>query len=278
MRAFTEQATAALRRKAAGYARRRARIVERSGGRGDAAYVEDMVEDVLADTLLGDLSWDPGRMSLEKHVEIAIRSRTGHDWRRAQRLQHAPLEALGESEMTEMEDALTRTRSVSQAEEMLATAQTLEKIRELAAGDRTVVALLDAICEGHIDRADLMQAAGMSKRAYRATRRRLDALLEELPHAVAASLRPAGAARPVNEPVAVRNEHPTLATTALERFGPPRSASRTHLGTIRSTARTHLEAARKNDQWNSRATDPRGHVHGRGGFSSVMGAASGGTE
>jgi hypothetical protein len=161
-------------------------MVERNGGRSDAGYAEEMVQDVLGDTWLGVVSWDPDRISLEQHVLSVIGSRTGHDNSRAKRFPHVSLEALDESEMGEVEDALAKTVSACTAEDALATARMLASARELASTDRKILALLDAIYAGYTERADLMRITGMSERAYRATRRRLAQLLENLPHSTAA--------------------------------------------------------------------------------------------
>lgn len=210
--AFLREATPELRRNAEGFARRRAR--------GDAAYAEEMVQDVLGDTWLGVVSWDPDRVSLQQHVLSVIASRTGHDHSRAQRFPHVSLEVLDETEMTEVEDALAKTASVSNAEDALATARTLAKARELAAADRKILSLIEAICAGYTERADLLRVTGMSKRTYRATRRRLGQLLESLPHTITAvrsrTTPLTDIARPVDPLVVMQIERREPLAAALE--------------------------------------------------------------
>src|SRR5262245_2083523 len=41
-------------------------------------YAEDLLQGILADTLDGEIRWDPSRVSLLKHVFDAIRSRARH--------------------------------------------------------------------------------------------------------------------------------------------------------------------------------------------------------
>lgn len=177
------EATPDLRRRAASYVRRTwAWILELNGVRADAAYIEDLVEDVLADTLLGTRAWDPNRCSLRWHVVGAIDSRIGHELHRAKDRPHFSLEVLDETLVAAVEDALAAANPASNAEDALTAARVLAKLRELADGDREVLALLDAIGAGLVERADVMSATGMSLREYDAARNRLDRLVEDLPH------------------------------------------------------------------------------------------------
>ena len=70
------------------YAARRARGVGAAGAHVDEFYAEELVADVLGDTLLGVIAWDPSTTVLSQHVQDAIRSRTWHDRKRARKYQH----------------------------------------------------------------------------------------------------------------------------------------------------------------------------------------------
>jgi hypothetical protein len=47
MAAFANEATDKLRRQAESFARRRSRVIEYNGGRADAVFVEELVQDVF---------------------------------------------------------------------------------------------------------------------------------------------------------------------------------------------------------------------------------------
>jgi DNA-directed RNA polymerase specialized sigma24 family protein len=183
MEMVLREATPGLRRRAASYVRHMwAWVLELNGVRADAAYIEDLVQDVLVDTLLGTRAWNPSRCSLGWHVLGAIDSRIGHELHRAKDRPHFSLEVLDETLAAAVEDALAAANPASNAEDALMATWVLAKLRELAAGDREVLVLLDAICAGIVERADVMYATGMSLREYDAARNRMDRLVEELPH------------------------------------------------------------------------------------------------
>lgn len=249
--AFRAQASEELRSKAIAFARRRARIVESYGGRGDAAYAEEVVQDVLTDTWLGTLAWDPERASLELHVEGAIRQRTGHEWRRARRAPTQALEVLGPAEMREVEDALATTASPG-PETCIMLVQMVALLHEFAAGDADVLAVLRAHCGGYTAREDLVQAAGLTRRSYRAARRRLDEMLQALPSAFADLLPTARTARPTGVagqvPAAEATGAVPLAAAAIDHEHRARAVRPMHFRTIRARPRSldaATEAARK---------------------------------
>ncbi len=156
-------------------------VLELNGVRAYAAYIADLVQDVLFDTLLGTRDWNPCRCSLRWHVLGAIDSRIGHELDRAKHRPHFSFEVLNDALIVDVEDALAAANPASNPEDALLATQVLAKLRELAADDHEVLALLDAICAGLVERADVMSATGMSPRQYDAARNRLDRLVEELP-------------------------------------------------------------------------------------------------
>jgi len=110
-------------------------LAELKGGRADAAFIEDLVEDGLADTLLGRLSWDPEQRSLRLHVRSAIHSRMWHDRQRAGRRPHFSLEVLNATLATDLENALAAATPASNAEDALMTAQVVARLRELTCAE-----------------------------------------------------------------------------------------------------------------------------------------------
>lgn len=86
--AFEAQATAAALVRVARFAQRRALAVARFGGRSDAAYAAELVQDALADTLMGHVTWVPARCALVQHLIAVVRSRSRHAVTRAARFPH----------------------------------------------------------------------------------------------------------------------------------------------------------------------------------------------
>jgi hypothetical protein len=180
--AFQEQVTPALRRRLESFTRYL--IDQRGGGHRDAAFLRETVADVLTDTMLGKLSWDPSRNTrLSSHLMRAIRSRVRRECERA--AMHISMEDLDEAQAAAVEDALAETAPSSSPAAARWSAQIVARLRELAVEDREVLSLLDAMCAGFLERARLMRHAGLSARAYKAARRRLGHLVAQLPqHAV----------------------------------------------------------------------------------------------
>jgi len=180
MAAFANEATDKLRRQAESFARRRSRVIEYSGGRADAVFVEELVQDVFTDVLVGELAWDPDRRSLASRVFFTIKARTQQEWKRTCKFQHRSIDAGDDALAGDVENALAETAPASNPETARFVTEVVARIRELAADDRHVLALVDAMCAGLVDRADLMAATGISPREYGAARSRLDRILKDL--------------------------------------------------------------------------------------------------
>ena len=153
------------------YARVRARMVARAGRRVDELYARELVQDAIDDTLEGTIAWDPARVSLEKHLIDAIRSRSRHDHVRALRFRHHAIDE--------------RARGGECPHERLAVIElaerTLAELRQLAARDHDVLRLLAAYAEEATKKAEVMRVCDMSSKRYEAARKRLQRLVRELP-------------------------------------------------------------------------------------------------
>lgn len=179
--AFDRQNTDDMRMRATRFARSRARFVARAGGRADDLYIAELVHDALADTLLGVLTWDPAVVSLEVHVFGAIRSRTKNDRLRALRFRHHSLDAGDTSGvMCEVESSLAAGQGMASAESLLFSAEVLDQVRGLAAGDSAILQIVDAIAEGASTPAEIMSVAQMAEKTWRKARLRLARLVEQL--------------------------------------------------------------------------------------------------
>jgi hypothetical protein len=179
--AFDRQNTDELRKRAQRFARSRARIVVRAGGRVDDSYAAELVHDALTDTLFGVLTWDPNAISLEGHVFGAIRFRTKNDRLRALRFRHQSIDAGDDaSVMCEVETTLAATHSVPSAESLAFSAEVLDQVRDLAADDSAILRIVDAVAQGASAPREIMSVAEMSEKTWRKARLRLARLVERL--------------------------------------------------------------------------------------------------
>jgi hypothetical protein len=181
--AFEWQCTKELLKKARRCAAHRARKLSRAGGHVDDDYVHELVQDVLGDTLLGTLRWDPGSKSLQDHVIDAIATRVHHDVVRAARFPHVSLDA----EDPESSHVVLAAADASLLAEQLASPETVRlaedsfgELWELAADDPEVRLLLGALADGATCRDDVMIMTGMSEQDHHAARNRLDRLIARL--------------------------------------------------------------------------------------------------
>ncbi len=179
--AFDQQNTDDMRMRATRFARSRARVVARAGGRVDDLYVSELVHDALTDTLLGVLSWEPAVVSLETHVFGAIRCRTKNERIRVRRFRHQSIDADdAKAVMIEVESSLAAGQGAASAESLLFSAEVLDQVRGLAADDSAILRIVDAIGEGASAPAEIMSVAQMSEKTWRKARLRLARLVDQL--------------------------------------------------------------------------------------------------
>lgn len=185
--AFNAQCIQELWKKLERFAARCARGVGKAGGVADDYYVRELVQDVLADTRLGVLRWDPSVESLEEHARDAIASRTYHDRGHARRYPRDSIDAF-DPDSSHATMAAVDASLLDRREASLHTAALVEnalaELRELAAEDSVALRLLDAYEVGATTKADVVLVADLSDRTYHAARTRLDRLVTRLsPHA-----------------------------------------------------------------------------------------------
>ena len=184
--AFDEQCTEALFQSARRFAAYRARFLGCGTPRADAYYARELVQNALADTLLGALQWDPSVQSLKHHILDAIRLRARRDRTRAERFPHESIDAGDpddeSSAMAEAEAALAADAANGTAEEMARAAATMSALRTACAGNLPALRYLDAVERGVVARPDLMRIAGLTRDEYHNARRRLARLVTQLPY------------------------------------------------------------------------------------------------
>jgi hypothetical protein len=192
---FNGQFSHKLRHDLLAYARGRARVVQRAGGRVSNAYPEDLVADVIADTLAGVVEWVPGAKSLHVHLKDTIAYRARDERLRAQRYVHASIETGSAPEEALLEASLAHDRRGESAPETIFAGEVIARLRGFAVDDADALSVFDAILvEGAQTRAEICEVTGMSAKRFRNTRERIHRLAERIDQqTVAAGLRGARA-------------------------------------------------------------------------------------
>src|ERR1041385_4398970 len=174
---YLEQATTELIKAAKRYARLHAKKVRFVRHVPDW-YEDEMVLNVLEDTLFRKIKWDPERVSLKKHVLDAIKSRTRHDYVRA--LKFTPLRLDDPGVMHAAENHLVQTTTVNTMVSAVC-ATTITQLRELAGDDADVHLVIDALIQLVTKKRDILKLTGLTTRRYEAARKRLHRLTLKLP-------------------------------------------------------------------------------------------------
>lgn len=161
--------------------------------------VEELVNQAIADTMDGTLTWNPQAVRLSTHLCQAIKSRTWKQGTRDPAVELSPLpdEARGKARSTpesltatEAPDAPFLEHEQDQLDRLLASAvrEHLDNlVRERNA--EHVGLLLLAYDEGIEGRSDIAQATGMTVDEVTNARKRLKGMLTELPSDLAARIR-----------------------------------------------------------------------------------------
>jgi hypothetical protein len=181
--AFLEQATDELRHAARHYARRRAAMVRRAGGRIDHLYADELVADALADTWIGtQVSWDPARRSLLEHIRYLIRSRSWKDRESARQRPHVSID-WDSVATTEVNEPNWHAASPPACPPLMGrvTTAVITELQGLASDDEQVLAILGAWRAGLSDRDDVLDYTGLSTETYRNARARVTYLLRKVP-------------------------------------------------------------------------------------------------
>ena len=169
------------------YAGARVPMVERAGGRSDAAYSEELVQDALGDTVMGVVRWDPEKRTLAQHLMRTIRGRTKNEALRLRHFQHRALIDRDDEEASDVEPVAEEAafivedpRPATPFQRAIA-AEVIAELRKRAADDSGVLKMIAAFEEGASSREEVMRMTGMSAATYRNVRRRLATLVAKLP-------------------------------------------------------------------------------------------------
>lgn len=163
-----------MRGRLLGYARRVAASIAEAGGAAGDACAEDLLHECIEATFSGELTWDPSATSLEPYLRSRLRARGRDERRRALQRPTRSIDEGGEegdksSALDEAEAALEGLRE----QDPEAAAALLLHLEEESAGDDEVRAILEAAHAGAAGKAQILEATGLSEKAYRNARLRL---------------------------------------------------------------------------------------------------------
>jgi len=171
---FKAQATSDMIEDVYGYVAKRATWIQHQQGRRSPGLIRELIQDALGDTFAGIVRWDPSRCPLSLHLKTVIRSRLSHEYERAEQFAHI---TIGDADETKLaRDAEPIDPGFDTYVDEFET-----RLRQLAADDPAVLAILDAYLEGITERAKVCRVTGLTKANYHNAHRRLKRLAENLP-------------------------------------------------------------------------------------------------
>ncbi|MFT3693830.1 MAG: hypothetical protein QM831_11855 [Kofleriaceae bacterium] len=159
-------------------ARARLRMYAGKSRHVNEADVDDVVMNVVTDTLDGSLTWNPEARTLERHLLDAIAFRVRDQARSRARHPHVEYDEDGTGEPLSSRSLETCERELdlhSIAD------QVVTDIRQRAAGDPEVLLLMDTLADGIVDRAEGIRETRFQPAQYDNALRRLRRLTKQLP-------------------------------------------------------------------------------------------------
>lgn len=179
--AFEAQYGGELYERMKRFALSKSRVLRHYGQVVDEYFAEELVADVIDDTLRGEITWDPARVDLKKHVLDTIQYRIRDACKHAD--QFRPVSLDDEVIENEAGEALADAAIINEDRARMAAAltATLDALRALASDDPEVVRLIDAYRGGATEKSELLSVTGLTTLQYKAARERLHTLLNQLP-------------------------------------------------------------------------------------------------
>jgi hypothetical protein len=175
LQAFEQQATPEMMTQLRRYAQARAKKVRRAGRPVSETYARELVDDVYADTRIGDLPWDP-RCGLLEHLTKAIKKRTWLEIRHAHRVPFVSLEAANDVGMAlQIERAFAQGARSDCNPIMLhaITSAVCQQLRPLVSCDVDAHAVVSCWAAGFMEKDEVIALTGLSDAAYKSARKRL---------------------------------------------------------------------------------------------------------
>ncbi len=179
---FLAQLTDELADSVAAFAKKRASWLNRKTKRKDDFLWKELYQDAITDTWTGDVTWDPYKAPLDLHLKRVIRSRTSMAMRHLTRFPRVSTYGAKLDLELEMSESMAADRASERGVDLRGYVDdVIAALYRLAAGDDTVTKILDCFGEGVLDRRDIVRTTGMPAPTYDSARRRLLALVENLP-------------------------------------------------------------------------------------------------
>jgi hypothetical protein len=176
-KALAAQTTPALLKELLRYARGRVKLLRRAGRPVSRTLARELLDDAHADTLLGEVPWDPSKCSLLKHLRREIRKRTWLELRHARsfKLQSLHEPSNDEEVSPDVERALQNLTPSDCDPNMLSalTAMVCQQLGILVHRDyeaATVAACWEA---GYMERDEIIHRTGLTEAAHERARKRL---------------------------------------------------------------------------------------------------------
>jgi hypothetical protein len=203
-----EQLSPDARRRVLRFARRRTRILAGVGEpiAGDEPSI--LVQDAITDTLVGVVAWDRKRVDLEGHLCNVVRTRTWNRAQRARKQVRVSLESfMDDDDAPVIAESIDSNHAPTPADASLARAQVVnqlcDELRPRAAGDTSLIAILEAYEAGVYKRQEVMVLTGLPLTEFLNARRRLDRMLAALPDELRSAALETMREAPVPTPVLV---------------------------------------------------------------------------
>ncbi len=153
------------------------RQVQRDTPWRDQLGPDDRLNNIIMKLLDGKLTWDPDRVNLEGFLLWAISREITHEVRDAKKRPHISVddETRNQDRLEEEASEVLAAQREGKREEPVEPCWSLfvGEMRQHAAGDVGVLAIVDAYAKGATTRVDVMKQTGMSKGAYHAAYQRV---------------------------------------------------------------------------------------------------------
>jgi hypothetical protein len=160
------------------------RQVQRDTPWRDQLGPDDRLNNILMKLLDGKLNWDPDRVNLEGFLFWAISREITHEVRHAKTFPHVSIddESRNQEQLDEEASEVLGAQRESKREEPVEPCWSLfvREMRQRAAGDVGVLAIVDAYAKRVTTRAEVMKLTGMSKTAYHAAYQRMVRVAKKL--------------------------------------------------------------------------------------------------
>lgn len=180
--AYLAQLTDELADSVAAFAKKRASWLNGKSKRKDDFLWKELYQDAITDTWTGDVTWDPHKAPLDLHLKRVIRSRTSMTMKHLTRFPRVSAYCATLGLEIEMSESMAANRASEHGVDLHGCVDdVISALYRLAAGDDTVMKILDCFGQGMLDRRDIVRAADMPAPTYDSARRRLLALVERLP-------------------------------------------------------------------------------------------------